>query len=129
MKVTYWYKDHETKATKVVTVDVFTFIGRMVQHILPKGFQRIRYYGLQATKTFEKWKEVVREGIKKIGKVIKGVYQVIAGKKYRERYKEMSGRDPLVCRYCGEKMDIWRIWHPKYIYLYISLISLFSLSQ
>ena len=22
------------------------FVGRMVQHILPKGFQRIRYYGL-----------------------------------------------------------------------------------
>jgi|GEM_PF-2852785 len=34
-----------------------TFIGRMVQHILPKGFQRIRYYGLQATKTYEKWAE------------------------------------------------------------------------
>ncbi len=46
-------------------------------------------YGLQATKTFEKWKEVVIERIKKIGKVVKGVYQVIAGKKYRERYKEM----------------------------------------
>jgi hypothetical protein len=25
-----------------------------VQHPFPKGFQRIRYYGVQATKTFEK---------------------------------------------------------------------------
>ena len=25
------------------TVDVATFIGRMVQHTMPKGFQRIRY--------------------------------------------------------------------------------------
>jgi len=24
------------------------FIGRMVQHILPKGFHRMRYYGLHA---------------------------------------------------------------------------------
>ena len=55
-EVTYWYKDHQTKGKEVVTVNVLTFIGRMVQHILPKGFQRIRYYGLQATKTFKKWK-------------------------------------------------------------------------
>ena len=34
--VRYWYKDHETKARKVETVDVFTFIGRMVEHIFPK---------------------------------------------------------------------------------------------
>lgn len=30
-------------------IDALSFIGRMVQHILPKGFQRIRYYGLYAT--------------------------------------------------------------------------------
>jgi len=45
-EVTYWYKDHRSKSKEVITVDVMTFIGRMVQHILPKGFQRIRYYGL-----------------------------------------------------------------------------------
>ena len=33
------------------TVDVMTFIGRMVQHTMSKGFRRIRYYGVQATKT------------------------------------------------------------------------------
>jgi hypothetical protein len=32
------------------TVAVDTFIGRMVQHTVPKGFKRIRYYGVQATK-------------------------------------------------------------------------------
>nr|WP_127924182.1 MULTISPECIES: transposase [unclassified Pseudoalteromonas] len=40
-------------------VDVEAFIGRMVQHILPKGFQRVRYYGLQATASFKKWYEVI----------------------------------------------------------------------
>src|SRR5215210_2241172 len=48
--VTYWYRDHLHQGHKMVeTVSRETFIGRMVQHILPKGFQRIRYYGLQAT--------------------------------------------------------------------------------
>ena len=42
-EVTYWYKDHLSRGKKTtVTVDRETFIGRMVQHILPKGFQRIR---------------------------------------------------------------------------------------
>src|SRR5919206_4586915 len=48
--VTYWYRDHQRGGQRTEeTVSRETFIGRMVQHILPKGFQRIRYYGLQAT--------------------------------------------------------------------------------
>ncbi len=116
--VTYWYKDHYTKKKKVVTVDVFTFVGRMVQHIMPKGFQRIRYYGLQATKTFKKWSGVIKEGLKRAGQIVKGVYEIIKKKKYRERYQEMSGHDPLLCRYCGEEMVIWKIWHPDYGVIY-----------
>jgi len=113
-EVTYWYKDHHTKAKEVVTVDVMTFIGRMVQHILPKGFQRIRYYGLQATRTMKKWIEAIKEGLRRAGRAIQGVYEVVAAKSYRERYQEMSGRDPLTCRFCGREMDLWKIWHPKY---------------
>jgi hypothetical protein len=112
-KVTYWYQDHETKTKKTETVDVDVFVGRMVQHILPKGMQRIRYFGLQGTRTFTKWQDVVKEGIRKIGRVVAGAYQIIARRRYRERYKEVSGRDPMVCEYCGKEMDLWRRWHPK----------------
>ena len=117
-EVTYWYNDHQTKKKEVVMVGVMTFIGRMVQHILPKGFQRIRYYGLQATKTFKKWVQVIKEGLRRAGRIIKGTYEVVASKRYRERFQEMSGRDPLVCRFCGQEMDLWRIWHPKYGTIY-----------
>ena len=116
--VTYWYRDHESKKKKVETVDVFTFIGRMVQHIMVKGFQRVRYYGLQATKSFKKWCDVIREGIRKIGKAIKGTYEVVFPKKYQERYQDVTGTDPLTCRYCGGEMKLWKIWHPKYGYIY-----------
>lgn len=40
-QLTYWYKDDKTKSKQIETVSVEVFIGRMVQHILPKGFQRI----------------------------------------------------------------------------------------
>jgi len=117
-EVTYWYKDHQTKTREVVTVPVMTFIGRMVQHILPKGFKRIRYSGLQATKTFRKWVEVIKDGLRKAGRRINGVYEVVANKGYRERYKEVSGQDPLICRFCGGEMDLWKRWHPKYGIIY-----------
>ncbi|MBT9131430.1 MAG: hypothetical protein DDT41_01736 [candidate division WS2 bacterium] len=115
---TCWYNDHETKARKEETLDVLRFIGRMVQHIFPKGFQRIRYYGLQATKTYKKWDEVIKEGLKNFGKVVQGVYEVVSSKDYRERYMESSGKDPLACSYCGREMKVWRIWHPVYGVIY-----------
>lgn len=120
-QVTYWYNDHESNQKKVETVDVYTFIGRMVQHILPKGFQRVRYYGLQATRTFSKWCDVIRTGLERVGRFVKGVYEVVARIGYRERYKEGSGIDPFICPHCGKEMVLSRIYHPKYGVLYDEL--------
>jgi len=39
-RVRYWYNDHKTKQRQEEEVAALTFIGRMVQHILPKGFHR-----------------------------------------------------------------------------------------
>ncbi len=91
--VSYWYRDHKTKSKKFERLDVLDFIGRMVQHVLPKWFQRVRCFGLQATKTFEKWVGVVRKGIRKIGRIVEGTYKIVKEKKYRERYQEIRPRD------------------------------------
>ena len=67
-EVTYWYRSHlDGGKKKKVTISREQFIGRMVQHILPKGFHRIRYYGLQATCVLKKvrekiWKEALIKG-------------------------------------------------------------------
>src|SRR5947208_16759171 len=55
-RVTYHYRSHRTDRMERETVAVDTFIGRMIQHTMPKGFKRIRYYGVQATKTFARVK-------------------------------------------------------------------------
>lgn len=116
--VTYYYQEHKSKQRKTETVSVNTFIGRMVQHILPKGFQRIRYYGLQSTKTFSKWCDLIKEGLKKIGKVIQDAYHVITLQNYRDRYNETFGKDPLACSHCGGVMELWKIWHPLHGFIY-----------
>lgn len=116
--VTYWYNDHETKAQKIETIDVLTFIGRMVQHILPKGFHRIRYYGLQATRSYVKWSQVIQKGLRNFTTVLKGAYEVVSSRNYKQRYMESCGRDPLKCPLCGHEMELWLIWNPKYGVVY-----------
>jgi Putative transposase len=59
-RVTYHYRSHKSERVAWETVDVYTFIGRMVQHVCPKGFKRVRYYGVQATKTFARLKERIQ---------------------------------------------------------------------
>ena len=109
---------HKSNSKKFEIIDVLTFIGRMVRHIMPKWFQRVRYFGLQATKTFKKWAKAICRGVQKIGCIVKGAYQIVKSKKYRDRYKEISGNDPMKCRYCGCEMELWKIWHPKYGFIY-----------
>ncbi len=116
--VTYHYRSHKTEKVEKETVDVYTFILRMIQHILPKGFQRIRYYGVQATRIFEKIKGIIQAALAKINRAVHGAIKIIAPKKYRERYQESTGKDPLLCPNCGKEMDIWRIWHPVYGVIY-----------
>lgn len=50
-KVSFRWKDYrEGNAQKVMTLDAHDFIGRYLQHILPKRFVRIRSYGLLSTR-------------------------------------------------------------------------------
>jgi Putative transposase/Transposase zinc-binding domain len=115
---TYHYRSHRTDRVEHETVDVATFIGRMVQHTRPKGFKRIRYYGVQATKTFAKVKVRIQEALAKVKGVVKGAVQIIARLTYRERYEQSTGRDPLICPHCRSEMEVWRIWHPTYGVIY-----------
>ena len=113
-RVTYHYRSHRTERVEHETVAVATFIGRMVQHTMPKGFKRIRYYGVQAPKTFAKVKGVIRAALAKVEGVVKGAVKIIARLTYRQRYEQSTGRDPFICPHCGHEMGVWRIWHPTY---------------
>src|ERR671912_167638 len=112
--VTYHYRSHKTERVERETVAAQTFIGRMVQHVLPKGFQRVRYYGVQATKTFAKVKLLIQAALAKVKGIVQGAVQIIAPLSYRERYHRSTGRDPWRCPHCQQEMSVWRVWHPTY---------------
>jgi hypothetical protein len=113
-RVTYHYRSHKTERVERETVDVYTFIGRMVQHVFPKGFQRVRYYGVQATKTFAKIKSLIQEALSKVQGIVKDAIKIIALLTYRQRYQQSTRRDPLRCPHCHSEMSVGRIWHPIY---------------
>jgi len=117
-RVTSHDRSHRTDRMEHETVEVATFIGRMVQHTMPKGFKRIRYYGVQATKTFAKVKGAIQAALAKVEGVVKGAVTIIARLTYRQRYEQSTGRDPLRCPHCQSTMDVWRIWHPTYGVIY-----------
>jgi hypothetical protein len=117
-RVTYHYRSHRTERVERETVDAQTFIGRMIQHVVPKGFKRVRYYGVQATKTFAKLKPLIQAALAKVQHVVKGAFKIIAPMTYRERYHQSTGRDPLICPHCQGEMAVWRMWHPKYGVIY-----------
>jgi hypothetical protein len=120
-QVTYHYRSHKSERVEWERVDVYTFIGRMVQHTFAKGFKRIRYYGVQATKTFAKLKRLIHAALAKVQGIMKGAIKIIAPLTYRQRYQQSSGRDPLRCPYGQSDMEVWHIWHPTYGVIYDEL--------
>ena len=45
-RVTFRYTHARTQETRRVTLPVHAFMARFLQHVLPRGFTKIRYYGL-----------------------------------------------------------------------------------
>lgn len=45
-QVTFRYRESASRKSKICTLPAEEFIRRFLQHVLPKGFQKVRYYGL-----------------------------------------------------------------------------------
>ena len=53
-RVTFRYKDYaDSRKEKLLTLSAEEFLRRFVQHVLPKGFMKIRHYGLLSSRQRE----------------------------------------------------------------------------
>ena len=87
-KVTFRYKDRTDNSYHRCTLDAFEFLRRFLQHILPKGFVKIRYFGFLATR-----KRQALEYIKEqIGKRL-----AVKVPLYPKKHKQ-----PPRCPHCGQ---------------------------
>jgi len=68
--ITFTYKDYrQSAATKEMTLDALEFIRRFAMHILPKGFVRIRHYGILSSTSKAACAVVIKEQLPAITKV------------------------------------------------------------
>jgi hypothetical protein len=91
--IKFQYKDRQKKTWKTTTLDAMEFIRRFLQHVLPKGFMKIRHYGfLNANSPLSI--EMIRELIALIQDVIADLFPEIP------QYKEHQ----IKCTCCGKAL-------------------------
>jgi len=45
-QVRFRYRDHHTQRMRHISLPALEFIGRFLQHVLPRGLSKVRYYGI-----------------------------------------------------------------------------------
>ena len=83
----------EAAPKKVKVFDPLTFIHQFLQHLPPKHFQRIRYYGLHASATYKRIKGQLPEKLKRLGTTVRTVFQLL---------RALLGVELIACESCGE---------------------------
>jgi Putative transposase len=110
-EVEYYWQDHKSSQQEKARVSVIEFIRRLVQHILPKGFHRVRYFGLHATCLRVKITETIRKAIGAVSQLAFFFGEVIFSKlSWRAKMMAKFGHDPLKCDNCGDELLLWKIW-------------------
>jgi hypothetical protein len=55
-QVTFRYRDNQSQQIKHVQISATEFVRRLVQHVLPQGFAKVRHYGLASASCGERRK-------------------------------------------------------------------------
>jgi len=99
--VTFNWKDYRTKSVryKPMTLNCDEFIRRFLIHVLPKGFHRIRHYGLLAS-------PVRRNNLIRLREAL----DVFVPAPLAEPTEKAA---PFTCRSCGEPLRIIEVLNPK----------------
>jgi hypothetical protein len=99
-KVTFRCKDSHGALTKTMTVSAMEFIRRFLQHVLPKGVHKVRYYGL--------WSPSNRQYLAKMQQVLIPVESTVP--KPCEADTQAGIRpspESCVCPYCKKGTLVW----------------------
>ena len=110
-ETTFKVFNNDTKQHDTITISNVEFIRRFLQHVLPKGFQKIRYYGFLNNRT-------KRENLRLL-------FKLIGGQKFRSKYMNMKVEELIleiwsinicICMECGcidSMRPAGRTYHPR----------------
>jgi hypothetical protein len=109
-KVTFSYKDYKTAGLrKEMTIEEDEFIRRFLQHVLPSGFSKIRYFGFLALR-------YLQENIEKCITLLnqETFLPKLVGLNAIEVYRYLFKKDPLCCSKC-KKGVMTSVCKQKYV--------------
>ena len=99
-KVRFHWKDYRNgNRQKTMTLQAQEFIRRFLLHVLPEGFQRIRYYGFLANRYREQKLARCRE---LLGMPAPEPTASKASMDYHDRYEELTGSSLWQCPVCHQ---------------------------
>lgn len=93
-RVTFTYRDNRDQRRKSISLDPEEFIRRFLQHIPPKGFHRVRYYGLWSTAKQSLLKDIQRT------MTLSTPPEEIPGQKEPQNVNDEKGMHPMEGRIC-----------------------------
>jgi hypothetical protein len=101
--VTFRYKPHNTP-WRTMSLDVMSFMQRFLQHVLPKGFQKIRYFGFlhpNAKKRFSALKQHLQENTSEPNDKSASQEKTMPEETAPTRH---SPQNPGICPHCGQPL-------------------------
>lgn len=98
--VTFRYRDRKRDdARRLLTLEAPHFIKRFLLHVLPRGFVRVRHFGLQANGCRSRL-------IARARQLLRAPSPPQPDRTHRESwqdlYRRLTGRDPTRCPYCNQ---------------------------
>lgn len=95
-KVAFSIKDYKSDGIrKNIKLDAEEFIRRFLQHVLPSGFFKIRYFGFMSLSNMQSKLAKCFELIEKVSFI-----PVLQGLSALEVWRNITGQDPLCCPKC-----------------------------
>jgi len=110
-QVSFQWKDYRAgDSLKVMTLLSEEFIRRFLLHVLPDGFQRIRYYGFLGNR----YRQTKLAQCRRLLGMPSSTQQITPSpppEDYRDRYEELTGHSLWQCRQCPQgRMVVVQQW-------------------
>src|ERR687885_521680 len=103
-QVTFRYRVGDTKKTKLCTVPAEEFIRRFLQHVLPKGFVKVRYFGL-----FSLGKRPALAQVRKLLAVQAACSTLPSAEEGPSLSAQCEEPPPVRCPACGARMQLTQV--------------------
>jgi len=98
-RVTFRYRDRKREgAKKLLTLEAPHFVQRFLLHVLPRGFVRVRHFGLQANGCRSRLIARVRQ---LLHEPAPPQPERTHRESWQDLYRRLTGRDPARCPHCN----------------------------